>query len=177
MYASILLSPQLTSYHINNKNTHHWISSDQLPLFPDSNYSVYSIAADFRLPIRSLLKGPSDTIKGISSSTSKAYPSWVEIRNRLPQILQTLGRVYCQAVKSAFWRLKFHYINNTKINFVPHREQRAFIELATWWMLYGEIIIDYRKNYTKNIQTVYTKCWNFSVKRCWTCNNHWTTTC
>jgi len=33
------LSP-VTSYHTNNENTHNWISSDQLPLFPDSECTV-----------------------------------------------------------------------------------------------------------------------------------------
>jgi hypothetical protein len=115
----------------------------------------YSIAANFRLPIRSLQKGPCATIKDISSSTSKTYPRWVEIRNRLPQIPLTLGPVYCQNVKWALLRLKFHYTKNIKINFVPHRKQWSFIAFANWWMLYGEIIIDYCRNYTEK---TYIKC-------------------
>jgi len=57
--------------------------------FPQTVSVPYSANAKVRLPIRSLQKGPCSPMKGISSSTSKCYPSWVEIRNRLPQILQT----------------------------------------------------------------------------------------
>lgn len=134
----------------------------------------YSIAANFRLPIRSLQKGPCVTIKDISSSTSKTYPSWVEIQNCLPQILRTLGRVYCQNVKLALLRIKFHDTKNMKINFVPHREQWDFIALATCWMLYGvnNNWFLYELYEKKNIYTMYKKCRNFSVKRSWTYSNH-----